>query len=151
MSAQAIILILFSQTMAKITIDELVVQAGIEEIILDQQCHDDDFLSLYELCDPWELIGQHLKLTRSQISAVDGDNKTTDQKRLGLLQKWKETFAHKATYRVLVAALLACGKAEPALEVCKTLAQEKTGELFTNLATRHQILCKCNIIMALAA
>ena len=75
------------------------------------------------------VIPEHLKLTRSQISAVDGDNKTTDQKRLGLLQKWKETFAHKATYRVLVAALLACGKAESALEVCKTLAQEKRGEL----------------------
>ena len=137
--------------MAKITIDELVVQAGIEEITLDQQCHDDDFLSLYELCDPWELIGQHLKLTRPQISAVDADNKTTDQKRLGLLQKWKETFAHKATYRVLVAALLACGKAESALEVCKTLAQEKIGEIFTSLAIRHQILCKCIVVMALAA
>lgn len=111
--------------MAKITIDELVAQAGIEEITLDQQCHDDDFLSLYEFCDPWELIGQHLKLTRSQISAVDGDNKTTDQKRLGLLQKWKDVFAHKATYRVLASALIACGKAEQALEVCKTLAQEK--------------------------
>ena len=113
--------------MAKITIDELVVQAGIEEIDLDKQCHNDDFLSLYELCDPWELIGQHLKLTQSQISAVDGDNKTTDQKRLGLLQKWKDTFTYKATYRVLVTALLACGKAEQTLEVCKTLAQEKTG------------------------
>ena len=112
--------------MAIVTIDELVVQAGTQEINLDQQCHNNDFLSLYELCDPWELIGQHLKLTQSQISAVDGDNKTTDQKRLGLLQKWKEIFAHKATYRVLVTALLACGKAEQALEVCKTLAQEKT-------------------------
>ena len=61
--------------MAIVTIDELVVQAGIQEINLDQQCHNDDFLSLYELCDPWELIGQHLKLTQSQISAVDGDNK----------------------------------------------------------------------------
>ena len=65
--------------MAKITVDELIVQAGIEGITLDQQCHSDDFLSLYELCDPWELIGQHLKLTQSQISAVDGDYKTTDQ------------------------------------------------------------------------
>ena len=124
--------------MAKITIDELVVQAGIEVINLDQQCNNDDFLTLYEFCDPWELIGQHLKLTRSQISAVDGDNKTMDQKRLGLLQKWKDTFAHKATYRVLVTALLACGKAEQALEVCKTLAlaQQKQGELYLNLHTQ---------------
>ena len=122
--------------MADITIDELAAQAGIKDINLDQQCFNDDLLLLYNLCDPWELIGQHLKLTHPQISAVDGDNKTIDEKRLGVLQKWKETFAHKATYRVLLTALLACGKAEQALEVCKILAQEKTGNYVHDLAIK---------------
>ena len=109
--------------MAQYTVDELADQAGARD--LDRECTNVDFLDLHKFFDPWELTGQHLKLTQSQISAVDGDHKTTDQKRLGLLQKWKETFAHKATYRVLIAALLACGKAEQALEVCKILAQKQ--------------------------
>ena len=109
--------------MAQYTVDELADQAGARD--LDRECTNVDFLDLHKFFDPWELTGQHLKLTESQISAVDGDHKTTDQKRLGLLQKWKETFAHKDTYRVLIAALSACGKAEQALEVCKILTQKQ--------------------------
>ena len=109
--------------MAQYTVDELADQAGARD--LDRECTNEDFLDLHKFFDPWELIGQHLKLAQSQISAVDGDYKTTDQKRLGLLQKWKEIFAHKATYRAVIAALLACGKAEQALEVCKILAQKQ--------------------------
>ena len=109
--------------MAEFTVSELADQAGARD--LDRECTNVDLLDLHKFFDPWELIGQHLKLTRSQISAVDGDHKTTDQKRLGVLQKWKEIFAHKATYRVLISALLACGKAEQALEVCKMLAQKQ--------------------------
>ena len=109
--------------MAQFTVNELADQAGARD--LDRECTNVDFLDLHKFIDPWELTGQYLKLAQSQISAVDGDNKTTDQKRLGLLQKWKDIFAHKATYRVLVAALVACGKAEQALEVCKILAQKQ--------------------------
>jgi hypothetical protein len=109
--------------MAQYTVDELADQAGARD--LGRECTDVDFLDLHKFFDPWELTGQHLKLTRSQINAIDEDYKTTDQKRLGLLQKWKEIFAHKATYRVMIAALLACGKAEQALKVCKILAQKQ--------------------------
>ena len=109
--------------MAQYIVHELADQAGARD--LDRVCTNVDFLDLHKFFDPWELIGQHLKLTQSQISAVDGDYKTIDQKRLGLLLKWKMLFAHKATYRVLIAALLACGKADQALEVCKILAQKQ--------------------------
>ena len=109
--------------MAESTVEELAYQAGVRD--LDRECTRMDFLDLHKFLDPWELIGQYLKLTQSQINAINEDyrDKITDEKRLGLLQKWKETFAHKATYRVLISALLACGKAEQALEVCKILAQ----------------------------
>lgn len=94
-------------------------------------CSPDDLLALSKFCDPWDLVGKHLKLNSSQINAVDGDNKSVDQKRLGMLQKWKEAFAYKATYGVLVNALIDCEKAEQASEVCKMLARQnnvETGE-----------------------
>ena len=105
------------------TPEELAVQAGVRNI--NQECSENDLLALSQFCDPWELVGQYLELTRAQISAIDADNRSTDMKRLGVLQKWKETFAFKATYRVFVAALLACGKTQQALDVCKILAQKQ--------------------------
>ena len=122
--------------MADYTVDELADQAGARD--LDRECTNVDFLDLHTFLDPWELIGQHLKLTQSQINAINEDYKTTDQKRLGLLQKWKEIFAHKATYRVLIAALLACGKAEQALEVCKILAQKQGKSLMIKVMNNTQ-------------
>lgn len=105
------------------TVEALVTKAGVRNI--DQECSDTDILSLANFCVPWNLVGQHLHLTGSQLSAIDGDCKSTELKRLGTLQKWRQTYSFKATYRRLVEALLSCGKADEALKVCKFLAQKE--------------------------
>ena len=128
--------------MAQLTVEDLAVQAGVRD--LDQQCCDDDLLVLSELCDPWKLIGQHLKLTQAQISAIDVDNRTTALKRLGALQRWKETFAFKATHRVLVSALLACGKTQQALDVCKILAQKQGMIVYRMVHVNVCFMIKCS-------
>lgn len=105
------------------TVEDLVRKTGVRNI--DQECTNEDFLALADLCDPWNLVGHYLKLTPSQLSAIDSDSRTTGLKRLALLQKWKESFAFKATYKVLVSALLSCGKTVQALEVCEVLARKQ--------------------------
>ena len=112
------------------TVDGLVRKTGVRNI--DQECTNEDFLALADLCDPWNLVGQHLRLSPSQLSAIDSDNKTTALKRLALLQRWRESFAFKATYKVLVSALLSCGKTDQALKVCKVLAQ-KQGRCYSSI------------------
>lgn len=106
------------------TVEDLAARAGVIDI--NRECDSVDILSLASSFDPWQLIGLHLGLTKAQISAIDGDNSSTDMKRLGALQKWKEKFVFHATYRVLVGALIDCGKAQQALEVCKYLAQKES-------------------------
>ena len=108
-----------------VTVDDLVAEAGVRDIDLNQECLSSDLLVLSKVCDPWQLVGEHLQLTPPQISAIDEENRSVDMKRLRVLQKWKERFAYKATYRVLVEALLACEKVQQAREVCKILAQKQ--------------------------
>ena len=92
------------------TVDDLAARARVTNI--NREYGSDDILSLASFCDPWQLVGQHLRLTPAQISAIDGDNRSTDLKRLGILQKWKEMFMFNVTYRVLVGALIDCGKVQ---------------------------------------
>ena len=73
----------------------------------------------------WKLTGFHLELTKSDIVAVDEDYRTAEQKRVEMLRKWKEKFAFKATYRVLIEALLSCGKASDAIDACKAIVSSK--------------------------
>ena len=42
---------------------------------MEMVCSRNDLLALLKFCDPWDLIGQHLELEQSQISAIGDDNK----------------------------------------------------------------------------
>ena len=106
-----------------LSVDDLIAQSGVWNI--DSECSDVDIRDFADFCDPWRQVGLHLGLTNGQLNAIDEDNRTVSLKRLGVLQKWKEMFVFKATYRVLIEALLKCGKADTALRVCNTLAQRQ--------------------------
>ena len=115
-----------SATLVELSLQDVTAQAGINRLdILDQECSQQVLLSLVKHCVDWQLIGFHLKLTEGDIAAVDGDNRTVDEKRVGMLRRWKERFAFKATYLVLVKALLACGRASDAVHACKSIVSGK--------------------------
>ena len=104
-----------------ITLEDVAFQAGIELDALSKECSEAVLLNVAKLCVDWQLIGKHLKLTESEITAVDGNNGTVEEKRIAMLQKWKEKLAFKATYRALIEALLAAGKASCAVDIAKII------------------------------
>ena len=107
-----------------ITLQDVATQAGIDNLdVLDQECSQKMLLNLAQYCVDWRLIGLYLDLTKADIAAVDEDNQTADEKRAGMLGRWKEQLAFKATYRVFIEALLACRKTEDAVDACKTIAK----------------------------
>ena len=121
-SSDFLFILVSEGTPATLTLQEVAAQAGITRLnILDQECSQEILLCLAKHCVEWQLIGLHLKLTDSDIAAVDGDNRTVDEKRVGLLRRWKERLAFKATYLVFVQALLACGKISDAVNACKAI------------------------------
>ena len=73
----------------------------------------------------WQLVGFYLELTKADIVAVDGDYRSVDEKRIGMLGRWKDKFAFKATYRAFIEALLSCEKVSDAIEACKAITSSK--------------------------
>ena len=111
---------------AELTLQDVAARAGVKSLdILDQECSQQVLLSLAKYCVDWQLIGFHLELTKADIVAVDGDYRSVEEKRVGMMGTWKEKFAFKATYRVFIEALLSCGKASDAIEACKTVVSSK--------------------------
>ena len=117
--------------MASIRIEDLVAKAGVVDI--DQECSNEDTLPLSDLCDPWELVGRFLKLSQVQIRDIDRDVKTTDLKRLTVLQKWRESYAFKATFRALVSALISSKRVDAAQKVCQYLADKQARYVYQTL------------------
>lgn len=100
----------------------MIAEAGISMNILEQKCSSQMLPSLGKFCVDWKLVGFHLKLSPAEIAAIDGDNRMVDEKRIGLLVKWRERFSIGATYQVLVQALLDCGRTSDAVDVCKAIS-----------------------------
>ena len=111
---------------AELTLQDVASQAGLQQLdTLDQECSQQVLLNLAKHCVEWQLIGFHLELPKADIVAVDGDYRSIEEKRIGMLGRWKEKFAFKATYRVLIEALFSCGKASDAIEACKVITSRK--------------------------
>ena len=104
----------------RLSIEAAADRAGVRLDILSKECSIKP-VDLAKFCVKWRLIGKHLGLTEAEISAVDGDNRTVEEKRVGMLEDWRSKFAYKATYRALIEALLAEGRSAEAIEACKVI------------------------------
>ena len=108
-----------SQT--RLSVEEAADRAGVRLDILSKECSDAVSHDLADFCIKWKLIGERVGLKEADLSAVDGDNRTVKEKRVGMLKEWKSRFAFKATYRALIEALLAEGRSTDAIEACRVI------------------------------
>jgi hypothetical protein len=107
-----------------ITAKELAKEAGLSLKCLDLKFRmDRDLHILAEFCDPWENIGHRIHLDSATINRIREDNSTTEKRRVATLESWKQKFAFKATYRVLVQALIENGRAQTALDLCTKIKE----------------------------
>ena len=110
----------------ELTLHDVASQAGLKRLdILDQECSQQVLLVLAKHCIDWQLTGFHLGLSEADIVAVDGDYRSVEEKRIGMLGMWKKRFSFKATYQVFIEALLLCGKASDAIEGCRVIGSSK--------------------------
>ena len=108
-----------------VTLDELVATVGISLETLDQKCTDEHTRTISEFLD-WRRVAPYLELDDAAIQVIERDSGDEPQRRLKTLQKWKERFAFKATYKMLVEVLLTVGRADHAEKVCKLLPKRGT-------------------------
>lgn len=99
---------------------------------LDKQCTTEHVLHIAGQLKSWELLAPHLGLDDRQIEAIKRNNDTEEGRRAATLVKWKEVYAFRATYKMIINALLAIERADLATEVCTLIApQHIHGELDT--------------------
>ena len=88
--------------------------------LLDQKCSDEHLRSISLFLD-WRRVAPHLGLSKRDVEAIEAENRTESERRLEVLQKWKQMYGYKATLKNFVAVLLAVGNADDAEQVCRLL------------------------------
>ena len=107
--------------MAAVTVDELVKQTSIQPERLDEKVNNDHLLKIALFLRSWRLVALHLGLSDIDVSDLEKEGKDEQEKRIKALQKWKDKFAFKATYRMLVEVLLQLSMADTAENICHIL------------------------------
>lgn len=82
-------------------ISELVNRLGIPEDWLDQICSDEHLLAISEHLTDWKYVAHQLSLGETDIEEIEMDRSIKVQ-RYKVLQKWKQKYYIRATYRKLL-------------------------------------------------
>ena len=106
-----------------LTIEDLVHKVNISKGCLDRECSSQDLQHVAKHCVKWKLIGHQLGL-HSLLSDIDSDHTREEDKRITMLTTWQQAFSFKATFRVLIEALIACNDADSAYQIVKYLANK---------------------------
>lgn len=106
---------------APLTLLDIAERYNISDTCLDGECSDEHIDEFSKYCVEWEQIANHLKLKETTVSDLRSIP-NGDLRRSKLLRQWKSQFAFKATYRVLVQALVDVGRGDYACSICETLS-----------------------------
>lgn len=103
------------------TVDDISARYGVTDDQLDKPCSDTDLVNIAGILVSWRDVTPHLGLKEADEVDIEKDVQTEREKRLKALRTWKTKFDFKATYKVLVEALVKANKAEQAGKVCQIL------------------------------
>ena len=105
-----------------ITLEELTERYKILSGVLENEVSDDDIRKISAFLESWKVVAPYLGLSKGEIEAIDRDGKSEEEKRLLMLQKWKQALVFKATYKELVNTMLSIRRADLAVKVCQTVS-----------------------------
>ena len=103
--------------MAKVSAEEVANGVGLAADELLKPCDSNIIPSLADCFREWEVIFGSL-LSEIDVNYVNEDNTTGVKKRIAVLRKWRDRKGCKATYKVLVDALLSKGERYQAEILC---------------------------------
>ena len=109
--------------MAATPLSDLLQEVGVSIEQLDKNVSDNHLCSISVFLTSWETVATSLGLNVADVQAIEADGRGAEDKRMKMLQRWKNKFAFRATYRKFVKALLRLEMADLALKVCRLLIQ----------------------------
>lgn len=114
-----------------ITVKDLKEHFKIPDDILNKEILEEFIVKISTFLEAWRMVAPHLELSKQDIESIDCDAKSEDEKRLLMLQKWKQISIFNATYRKLLEALLSIKRADQARKVCQMIMANQGKSLCT--------------------
>ena len=86
-------------------LEHVLTQKQISDQMINQPCKDEHICTISFKITDWQTIADSLNLTEAEKEEIENDQRSTVQKRRGMLKKWKQKSGSRATYKELMIAL----------------------------------------------
>ena len=105
-----------------ITLESIISKYQLNREDLDAEFSRKDMLSIAVKITDWRVIGRYLGIPKEKLTSINIDSRTEDERRIVLLETWKERESSRATYTRLMDTLHQRGRNDLVEEICKLIA-----------------------------
>ena len=112
-----------------VSVEELQAHYNVSSDVMNKTCSEKHILDISIFLDDWRLVAPRIGLEQHDVDAVIRNAHKEEERRLNVFRKWKGKCGYKATYRRLIEALLAIGRADLAERVCKVFISDKGNDV----------------------
>ena len=114
--------------MSGVTLDELLVEVGVNPVLLDKACTGEHLRDIALSLESWREVARHLGLSSADVETTERNAHSEQERKREILEMWKAKFAFKARYRILIEVLLKMGRADQAQQICRLLVSQQPNE-----------------------
>lgn len=136
--------------MAVPTYDELLNRYGVGDSTLENAVSDSHLRELSSELDKWERLARYLEIPNKDIESVKRQREVEEQGER-MLESWKQRCGSKATYSVLVRALLQVSRTDLAEKVVQSLRMSLLSPVLTAQNTQQSSQQQLDITPTLVA
>ena len=113
----------------EISLQDLKRRNQLSNELLNTPLSEEHLREASRVIDDHEILGPELGLSAAQMTAIEQKKSPV----LQMLEKWRQKGAWKATYCMLIEALLKCSRADLAQKLCEWLVQSKFKDIPVNV------------------
>ena len=107
-----------------VTLEDVTSQCELKKKDLDKECtatNDNIMLEIIIKITDWKVTGTYLGIPKEKLVSIEVEHRTEEQRRIAILQTWKEREGRRATYLKLAATLNQQGRNDLVEEICRVV------------------------------
>ena len=106
-----------------VTVDDVISRCRLKKEDLDKECTlTSDMLEIINQITDWKTTGTYLGIPKEKSVSIEEENRTEEQRRIAMVQTWKEREGRRATYSKLAAMLNLRGRNDLVEDICGMIA-----------------------------
>ena len=106
------------------SLEDIISRRGLAKEKLQEKCSQAIRLKIAAKLEDWKMVGRYLNVPSEKLTAIERENHTEDQRRVGILDTWHKREGEDASYLRLADALYQQGRRDLVELLCELIPSQ---------------------------